>query len=32
MTVLFGTKNAHLYICSAFIRYKYNRYKNEIKI
>lgn len=27
MTVLFGTKNAHLYICSAFIRYKYDKYK-----
>ena len=32
MTVFLGTKNIHLYICNAFIRYKYNRCKNEIKI
>lgn len=31
MTVFLGTKNVHLYICSAFIRYKYNRYKKQNK-
>lgn len=31
MTEFLGTKNVHLYICSAFIRYKHDKYKKQNK-